>query len=181
MTPKQKNRLFIVLSIIIGVSIAAALGLTAFKENIRFFINLEDVESIESNSTNQYRIAGLVKPGSVKKQSDNVSVQFTLTDCKADVDVFYTGILPDLFREGQTIVANGTFDTNKRMTASEVLAKHDENYVPSEAAESLMEEQANICIDQLKTDQPKNQALKQNSSTGGSAPLEAKSTQTSTY
>ncbi len=153
MTPKQKNRLFVVLAILIGVSIATALGLTAFKENIRFFVNLEDVANIEPTTTKQYRIAGLVKPGSIEKQADNVSIQFTLTDCKADVDVFFTGIVPDLFREGQTIVANGTFDTNKMMVASEVLAKHDENYVPSEAAESLMEQQANICIDQLKTDQ----------------------------
>jgi len=149
MTPKQKNRLFVVVSIIIGVSIAAALGLTAFKENIRFFVELKDVEDIEAGAPGQYRIAGLVKPGSVAKQADNISYQFVLTDCKADVNVFYTGQLPDLFREGQTIVANGKFDTNKTMQASEVLAKHDENYVPSETASTLMEEQANICMKEL--------------------------------
>ncbi len=149
MTPKQKNRLFVVLAIIVGVSIATALGLTAFKENIRFFVELKDVDAIEAGSSGQYRIAGIVKPGSVKKQADNISYQFVLTDCKADVSVFYTGQLPDLFREGQTIVANGKFDTNKIMQASEVLAKHDENYVPSETASTIMEQQANVCIDQL--------------------------------
>ena len=149
MTPKQKNRLFVVFAILIGVSIATALGLTAFKENIRFFVELKDVEKIDSNTASQYRIAGIVKPGSIAKQADNISYQFVLTDCKADVTVFYTGQLPDLFREGQTIVANGKFDAQKAMQASEVLAKHDENYVPTEAASSLMEQQANVCIEQL--------------------------------
>ena len=149
MTPKQKNRLFVVFAIIIGVSTAVALGLTAFKENIRFFIELKDVKDIAADSTGQYRIAGIVKPDSVIKQPDNISYQFILTDCVADVTVHYTGQLPDLFREGQTIVANGKFDADKTMQASEVLAKHDENYVPSEAASSLMEQQANICIEKL--------------------------------
>ena len=149
MTPKQKNRLFIVLAIIIGVSIATILGLIAFKENIRFFVELKDVDSIDTNASGQYRIAGIVKPGSIEKQSDNISYQFVLTDCKANVKVFYTGQLPDLFREGQTIVANGKFDADKIMQASEVLAKHDENYVPSETANTIMEQQANVCIDQL--------------------------------
>lgn len=150
MTPKQKNRLFVVFAIIIGVSIATALGLTAFKENIRFFVELKDVKDIEAGSPGQYRIAGIVKPGSINKQADNISYQFVLTDCKADISVFYTGQLPDLFREGQTIVANGKFDSNKTMQASEVLAKHDENYVPSETASTLMQEQADFCIDKLK-------------------------------
>ena len=152
MTPKQKNRLFVVFAIILGVCIATTLGLMAFKENIRFFIDLQDVESLDTSANNQYRIAGIVKPDSIQKQADNISYSFVLTDCIADVTVFYTGQLPDLFREGQTIVANGVFDANKTMQASEVLAKHDENYVPSEAAESLMQEQANVCMDQLNID-----------------------------
>ena len=149
MTPKQKSRLYVVVAILIGVSIATVLGLTAFKENIRFFVELKDVKQLDTASGNQYRIAGLVKPGSIEKQTDNISYEFILTDCKADVTVFYTGQLPDLFREGQTIVANGKFDEAKTLQASEVLAKHDENYVPTEAASSLMEEQANICIEKL--------------------------------
>lgn len=152
MTPKQKSRLYVVFAILIGVSIATILGFTAFKENIQFFVELKDVEKLDTNSGNQYRIAGLVKPGSIEKQTDNISYQFVLTDCKADVSVFYTGQLPDLFREGQTIVVNGKFDNTKTMQASEVLAKHDENYVPTEAASSLMEEQANICIEKLNAE-----------------------------
>jgi len=151
MTPKQKNRLFVVLAILIGVSIATVLGLTAFRENIRFFIELKDVEDLYIDPANQYRIASVVKPDSVKKQTDNISYEFILTDCIADVKVFYTGQLPDLFREGQTIVANGNFDQSRTLQATEVLAKHDENYVPSEAAESLMEAQANICSQQLES------------------------------
>lgn len=152
MTPKQKNRLFVVLAILIGVSIATVLGLTAFKENIRFFVELKDVKDINTDQNNQYRIAGLVKPGSIQKQTDNISYKFILTDCVADVNVFYTGQLPDLFREGQTIVANGRFDERKTMQAVEVLAKHDENYVPTEAAANLIEEQKNICINNLNAD-----------------------------
>ena len=152
MTPKQKKRLSVVAAILIGVSIATVLGLTAFKENIRFFVELKDVENINTDQSNQYRIAGLVKPGSIEKQADNISYEFILTDCKADVSVFYTGQLPDLFREGQTIVANGIFDANKTMQASEVLAKHDENYVPTEAAASLIEEQKSICIDNINAE-----------------------------
>lgn len=159
MTPKQKNRLFVVLAILIGVSIATVLGLTAFKENIRFFVELKDVKDINTDQNSQYRIAGLVKPGSIEKQADNISFKFTLTDCVADVNVFYTGQLPDLFREGQTIVANGRFDADRTMQAGEVLAKHDENYVPTEAAASLIEEQKNICINNNS-----------NSNTGNSAP-----------
>jgi len=102
----------------------------------------------------KYRIAGIVKPGTVKKLEDKVSTEFVLTDCEADIKVQYTGILPDLFREGQTIVANGQFDTNLTMKASQVLAKHDENYVPSEAGKSLMEAQANQCVEQLDSEQP---------------------------
>ena len=94
MTPKQKNRFFVVFAIILGVSIATVLGLAAFKENIRFFVELKDVKNISTDQNNQYRIAGLVKPGSIKKQSDNISYEFVLTDCVADVPVFYTGQLP---------------------------------------------------------------------------------------
>jgi cytochrome c-type biogenesis protein CcmE len=149
MTPKQKDRLVIVIAIIVGVAIAAGLGLMAFKENIRFFVSPEDVQNTVIDINGQYRIAGIVKPGSVEKQPDNISVKFILTDCKAEVAVFFTGILPDLFREGQTIVANGKFDSDKNMQAEQVLAKHDENYVPSEASESIMQAQANQCANDL--------------------------------
>ena len=154
MTPKQKDRLVIVIAIIIGVSVATGLGLVAFKENIRFFVSPEDVAKTDIDIEGQYRIAGIVKPGSVERQADNISVKFVLTDCKADVAVYFTGILPDLFREGQTIVANGKFDTEKNMQAEQVLAKHDENYVPTEASKSIMEAQANQCSDEL-SDKPK--------------------------
>jgi len=151
MTPKQKNRLIIVIAILVGVVITVGLGLIAFKENIRFFVSPEDVATQGVSIDSKYRIAGIVKPGSVKRLDDKISTEFVLTDCKADIKVIYTGILPDLFREGQTIVANGKFNAENVMTASQVLAKHDENYVPSEAGESLMEAQASQCAEQLNS------------------------------
>lgn len=151
MTPKQKKRMIIVLAILSGVIVTVTLGLIAIKDNIRYFVSPSDLSNQSIQLTQQYRVAGIVKPNSVKRLSDNITSEFILTDCEADIKVVYTGILPDLFREGQTIVADGKFDSQKVMTAKKVLAKHDENYVPTEAGESLMEAQANQCANQLNS------------------------------
>ncbi|MCL4159286.1 UNVERIFIED_CONTAM: hypothetical protein GTU68_051304, partial [Idotea baltica] len=96
--------------------------------------------------TNQtYRIGGLVRTGTVFTLDDGVTKQFDITDCEYDVSIQYTGILPDLFREGQAIVALGQIDERRLLVANQVLAKHDENYVPNEAAEAVMLAQANKC------------------------------------
>ena len=145
MSPTQKTRLTIVGSIVVGVSLATFFALKAFNENIEYFRTPTEVENGEFESGQRYRIAGLVKKGSVKTAGDGVTRIFTVTDCEADVTIEYTGILPDLFREGQAIVATGLLGDDRKMIAGQVLAKHDENYVPTEAADTMMLAQANKC------------------------------------
>jgi len=158
MTPRQKKRLAFVSAIVIGVSAATAIGLMGIKKSADYFIEPSDIVAGNFSTEQGYRIGGIVKPNSVKRLEDGVTVQFLITDCDADVPVRYTGILPDLFREGQGIVANGKLQaagtvsdstsgatTQSTFIASQVLAKHDENYVPNEAAEAVMQAQANQC------------------------------------
>lgn len=145
MSPTQKKRFSIVAAILVGVGLATFFALKAFQANIEYFLTPKQVSDGEYLSNQLYRIGGLVKTGSVTTLSDGVTKRFDVTDCEYDVTVQYTGILPDLFREGQAIVANGTFDNSTVMIANQVLAKHDENYVPNEAAEAVMLAQANKC------------------------------------
>lgn len=155
MTPKQKKRLLFVSTIIIGVSVATTVGLLGIKQSADYFIEPSDIVAGNFSTDKGYRIGGIVKANSVNRLEDGITVQFMITDCKADVPVRYTGILPDLFREGQGIVADGKMTTNNTdspsiFTASKVLAKHDENYVPNEAAEAVMLAQANQCNNNRK-------------------------------
>lgn len=145
MSPTQKTRLTIVTLIVAGVSLATFFTLRAFNENIEYFRTPTEVNNGEYENGQLYRIAGLVRKGSVRTAEDGVTRIFTVTDCTADVTIQYTGILPDLFREGQAIVATGLLGEDRRMVASQVLAKHDENYIPSEAADTMMLAQANKC------------------------------------
>ena len=145
MSPTQKTRLTIVCLIIVGVSLATFFALRAFNENIEYFRTPTEVSNGEYEDGQRYRIAGLVKKGSVSTATDGITRIFTVTDCEADVTIEYTGILPDLFREGQAIVATGLLTENQKMIAGQVLAKHDENYVPNEAADTMMLAQANKC------------------------------------
>lgn len=147
MTPKQKKRLFFVSGIVGGLVLATFLGIKAMEESANYFVQPSDIALKELDLQRGYRIGGIVKPKSVKRKG--VDVEFAITDCDHDVTVEFSGILPDLFREGQGIVANGRLerqDNNElRFMASQVLAKHDENYVPKEAAEAMMQKQANQC------------------------------------
>jgi len=154
MSPTQKKRFTIVLAILIGISLAVGLMLMAISSSVEYFRTPSQIHNGEYTVEQTYRIAGLVRKGSVKRLEDGVTQQFTVTDCVQDVRIQYTGILPDLFREGQAIVTLGAFtsssDTNvagvgPMMIATQVLAKHDENYVPSEAADAVMLAQANKC------------------------------------
>jgi len=147
MSPRQKQRFIIVGSILAGVGLATFFGLKAFNANIEYFLTPKQITEQEFNPEQRYRIAGMVKKGSVDTLADGVTRRFVLTDCEYEVMVQFTGILPDLFREGQAIVANGTLDQERLFTASQVLAKHDENYVPNEAADAMMNAQANKCND----------------------------------
>ncbi|MDD3448458.1 MAG: cytochrome c maturation protein CcmE [Gammaproteobacteria bacterium] len=137
MNPKRKKRLALVFLVVLGVGTAVALALNAFQENLLFFYSPRDVVAGKVPDDHAFRIGGLVTAGSVKRQPDGLTVQFDVTDMDETVAVQYTGILPDLFREGQGIVALGRMSPTGVFVAEEVLAKHDENYMPPEVAEAL--------------------------------------------
>ena len=137
MTPKRKKRLALILLMVVGVAVAAGFALKAFNENLMFFYTPSDVASDEAPFNHPIRVGGLVTSGSVKRQADGLTVLFDITDNAETITIQYTGILPDLFREGQGIVALGELGKDRRFVASEVLAKHDENYMPPEVADAL--------------------------------------------
>jgi len=145
MTPRQKKRFTLVGLLIAGTTLAAFLALKGFQQSITYFVMPTDIHQGEFDTNSHYRIGGTVKVGSVSRLEDGITMQFSITDCTHDVLVFYTGILPDLFREGQGIVADGRIDKNGQFTAQQVLAKHDENYMPSELAEEMIEKQMSQC------------------------------------
>ena len=136
MSPRKK-RIAIVCSILLGMAIATSLILIAFEENLLYFYSPTQIVAGEAPTTRAFRIGGLVLENSVNRNPNNLEVSFVLTDTVNQIEVVYEGILPDLFREGQGIVANGTLDANNLFTASEVLAKHDENYMPPEVMAAL--------------------------------------------
>jgi cytochrome c-type biogenesis protein CcmE len=129
MLPRHK-RLIAIVTTLIGVTIAIALILRSFQDNLLYY--LTPSEAIVKNLEDQraFRIGGLVEMGSFQREEGNLKARFILTDGIENIEVNYSGILPDLFREGQGIIATGTFNQEKIFIASEVLAKHDENYMP---------------------------------------------------
>jgi cytochrome c-type biogenesis protein CcmE len=135
MTPRRK-RMVLVSLIVIGVAVAAFLALTAFQKNLLYFYTPSQVEAGEAPKGYPFRVGGLVVQGSVKR-SEGVTVHFSVTDGAATVPVMFSGILPDLFREGQGIISIGQINPEGIFVASEVLAKHDENYMPPEVSDAL--------------------------------------------
>lgn len=134
MTPKRKKRLTIVALIVLGVGTASALVLMALNENINLFFTPTQVAAGEAPVNHTFRLGGMVENDSVKRdKNEGLTVSFDIGDGAKVVTVDYTGILPDLFREGQGIVAMGKLDSEGVFVADEVLAKHDENYMPPEA------------------------------------------------
>ncbi len=136
MKPRQQRMLAVGLAAA-GVAIATILTLQAFQENLMFYIEISDVVQGDVPEDRNFRVGGLVVEGSVKREPGQLAVEFTLTDLDNQLPVYYDGILPDLFREGQGIIAHGRMDNSGRFVADEVLAKHDENYMPPEVAETL--------------------------------------------
>ena len=134
---KRSKRKMLVVLVLFGVTVATVLGLTAFEENLLYFYSPADVQAGEAPQNRAFRVGGLVVAGSVERAPDSLAVRFDLTDNTAVVPVTFTGILPDLFREGQGIVAMGKMDDKGVFVAEEVLAKHDENYMPPEVADAL--------------------------------------------
>ncbi|MCK5716832.1 MAG: cytochrome c maturation protein CcmE [Thiomargarita sp.] len=137
MNQKHKQRLGLVLLIVIGIGSAVALAIAAFSENMLYFFSPTQIMAGEAPTTRLIRVGGMVSKGSVKRASDSLQVNFEVTDYAHTVSVQYTGILPDLFREEQGIVAIGWMQEDGSFIADEVLAKHDENYMPPEVAAAL--------------------------------------------
>ena len=137
MNAVRKQRLILVVSILVGLAIACGLMFYALRQNINLFFTPQQVMDGEAPLDTQMRVGGLVEEGSVVRDQETLDVQFVLTDGKGSFTVHYQGILPDLFREGQGIVANGTLISTNRFEAEEVLAKHDETYMPPEVQDAL--------------------------------------------
>lgn len=135
MSPRQKRRMMVVTLIVVGVGVATALTLTAFQQNLLYFITPTEVKAGALPTDKRFRIGGLVIEDSVNRSG--IDVEFGLTDGNESVTVAYSGILPDLFREGQGIVALGVIREGGVFHADEVLAKHDEEYMPPEVADAL--------------------------------------------
>jgi cytochrome c-type biogenesis protein CcmE len=136
MTPRQK-RIAMVVGGLAALAIAASLVLAAFRQNLVFFFTPSQVAANEAPMGKTFRIGGMVETGSVKRQADGLTVRFMVTDTAKSIPVVYRGALPDLFREGKGVVAQGRVGADGVFMASEVLAKHDENYMPPEAAEAV--------------------------------------------
>jgi cytochrome c-type biogenesis protein CcmE len=140
MTPRRR-RLILVLGILAGVSIAGALALSAFRDNVMFFFDPSQIAAGAAPVGERFRLGGMVTKGSVKRTPGSLEVQFVVTDFKHEVPVRYTGVLPDLFREGQGVIAHGRINTQGTFVADEVLAKHDEKYMPPQVKKSLKQAQ----------------------------------------
>lgn len=136
MTPRHK-RIVAILVILFGVGIATGLALKAFRANVLYYFTPSQVVGGEAHTGQIFRMGGLVVNGSVQRQAGSMTVRFTLTDMQRSVPVVYTGILPDLFREGQGIVVHGVLGSDGLFTADEVLAKHDQKYMPPEVATAI--------------------------------------------
>ncbi len=147
MKPRHK-RAAIIVGGLAAIGVAAYLVLNAFQSNLVFFFTPTQVAKGEAPKNRTFRIGGLVKDGSVKR--DNLTVNFVVTDNARDMSVAYTGILPDLFREGKGVVAQGKLADDGKFTASEVLAKHDENYMPPEAQSAMDQAQVQKTSKTLK-------------------------------
>ncbi len=136
MTPRQKRLLFIVAGILL---VAAAVGLVlyALKNNVSLYFTPTQVYNKEAPQGRSFRVGGLVETGSLQRENDGLTVHFSITDSSKSMPVTYKGILPDLFKEGKGVVAQGKLETDNVFHAEEVLAKHDENYMPPEAKDAL--------------------------------------------
>jgi len=134
---RRHKRIGMIIVGLAGLGIAAYLVANAFRNNLVFFFSPTQVVAKEAPVNRTFRIGGLVENGTVKRESDGLTVRFTVTDTAASVPVVYKGILPDLFKEGRGCVAQGRIGTDGVFQADEVLAKHDENYMPPEAGQAI--------------------------------------------
>lgn len=140
MKPRQKRFVFIAVALA-ALSLAIGLVLYALKDNVNLYFTPTQVFNKEAPQGSSFRIGGLVKEGSVKRENDGLTVTFEISDTHKSIPVVYKGILPDLFKEGKGVVAQGRMEADGMMHAEEVLAKHDENYMPPEAADAMKKAQ----------------------------------------
>ncbi len=136
MKTRHKRFLFVIAALAV-LGVAVALVLNAFNKNLVFFFSPSQIKAGEAPKDRSFRLGGLVEEGSLSRADDGLTVRFRVTDNAETVAVLYTGILPDLFREGQGVVAQGKLEADGVFKATEVLAKHDENYMPPEVADAL--------------------------------------------
>ncbi len=146
MHPQRKKKLGLIMLVILGVGIAVGLALSALQQNINLFYTPSQIADGDAPVDTRIRAGGLVVEGSVQRAPDTLEVQFAVTDGDKQILIAYSGILPDLFREGQGIVALGRLNENRMLVADEVLAKHDEEYMPPEVAQAMEK------VNQMKLD-----------------------------
>ena len=137
MTPRRRQRLILIALVVTGVTISAALALRAFQENLLFFFSPTQVAEGEAPDDRVFRLGGMVVEDSIEREPGSLTMSFVVTDYVNSMPVEYTGVLPDLFGENQGVVARGQLDGRGAFVAEEILAKHDENYMPPEVAEAL--------------------------------------------
>ena len=154
MNPTRKRRLTIVVSILVATAIAAVLVVLALQNNMNYLLTPSQVQSGEATSYKTFRLGGMVKAGSIQRSNDSLKVTFTVVDAGGAMPVEYTGILPDLFRDNQSVIATGHMD-NAHFIATEVLAKHDETYMPKELKDAMAKAHADKKIEESSTPQDK--------------------------
>ncbi|MFM7627742.1 MAG: cytochrome c maturation protein CcmE, partial [Gammaproteobacteria bacterium] len=143
MTPRQR-RLALVAGILVGVSVAALLAMRAFEDNVMFFFDPSQVATGEAPVDKRFRLGGMVRPGTVQRAPGSLEMNFVVTDFKRDVPVRYEGVVPDLCRENQGVVAHGRLGKDGTFVADEILAKHDENYMPPEVARAIKDKHGGV-------------------------------------
>src|SRR5437868_11788350 len=151
MKPRHKRMALIVAGLVI-LGLAAAMVLNAFQSNLVFFFTPTQVAAHEAPQGRAFRIGGLVENGSLSREPNSLTVRFRVTDTAKTIPVSYTGLLPDLFKEGKGVVAQGTLGPDGIFHASEVLAKHDENYMPPEAKAAVDQAQKGMTMQSLHQD-----------------------------
>ena len=137
MTPTRKRRLIAIGLILTGFGVASTIAFYSLQQNLLYFQSPSEIAEVAMPPGRQFRLGGLVKPDSVDRAKDGLSTHFIVTDGPAEIVVQYVGTLPDLFREGQGVIARGALNEEGMFMATEVLAKHDENYMPPEVADAL--------------------------------------------
>jgi len=147
MNPTRKRRLIIVALVVVAAALAISLGVYALQQNMNYLLTPSQVQSGQASSYKTFRLGGMVKAGSIQRSKDSLQVTFTVVDAGGAMPVEYTGILPDLFRDNQSVIATGHMD-NARFIATEVLAKHDETYMPKELKDAMAKAHANRKIEE---------------------------------